>query len=128
MIEITREVKILEGKEKGKETLERIMYISSREFEPQNAAGFLRTVRMYWEIESGLHQRLDVTAREDASRVRNRNSLLVLGIVRRSMMGLYFDWKRKRTNQRQSTLNDFYDAMNKFNNRQAWKKLNPSLN
>ena len=128
MIEITREVKILEGKEKGKETLERIMYISSREFEPQNAAGFLQSVRMYWEIESGLHQRLDVTAREDASRVRNRNSLLVLGIVRRSMMGLYFDWKRKRTNQRQSTLNDFYDAMNKFNNRQAWKKLNPSLN
>ena len=125
MVEITREVKILKGKDQGKESIERVLYISSREFEPQHALKLLHTVRAYWEIESGLHQRLDVTAREDASRVRNRNSLLVLGIVRRSMMGIYRDWQRGRANQRQSTLSDFYDAMNKFNGRQGWQKLHP---
>jgi hypothetical protein len=56
----------------------------------------------YWEIESGLHQGLDVTAAEDASRVRNRNrnGLLVLGILRRCAMGIYYDWRRGRKNKR----------------------------
>jgi hypothetical protein len=39
-------------------------------------------IRRYWDIEGGLHQRLDVSGGEDASRVRNRNAILVLGILR----------------------------------------------
>lgn len=77
----------------------------------------------YWEIESGLHQRLDVTAAEDASRVRNRNGLLVLGILRRCAMGIYYDWRRGRKNKRQSTLKDFHDDMRRFNNRHAFATI-----
>ena len=123
MVEITREVKILRGKDQGRHSTERVLYVSSREFEPGHAPRLLRTIRAYWDIEGGLHQRLDVTAREDASRVRNRNRLLVLGIMRRSKMGIFRDWRRGRANQRQSTLSDVYDAMNQFNCRQGWQKL-----
>jgi hypothetical protein len=80
----------------------------------------LALIRLYWSIEGGLHQRLDVTAGEDTSRVRNRNAIKVLGILRRSTMGIYYHWRRRRKNKRQSTLKDFHDVMNKFNNRQAF--------
>ena len=49
----------------------------------------LERIRRYWDIEGGLHQRLDVSGGEDASRVRNRNALLVLGLLRRSAVGIY---------------------------------------
>ena len=102
-----------------------MLYVSSLEMDRVRAGTLLGTIRDYWDIESGLHQRLDVTAREDASRVRNRNSLLVLGIVRRSIMGIFRDWRRRRKNQRQSTLKDFHDTMSAFNQRQAFTKLTP---
>lgn len=123
MVEITREVRILRGKDKGKQSTERVLYVSSLEMKPAQAPRLLQTARDYWDIESGLHQRLDVTASEDASRVRNRNALLVLGLARRSMMGIFRDWRRRRKNQRQSTLKDFYDAMKKFNQRDGWRTL-----
>jgi hypothetical protein len=72
-----------------------------------------------------LHHRLDVIAREDDSRVRNRNALLVLGLVRRSIIGIFRDWRRRQKNKSQSTLNDFCSAMNRFNHRQGWHKLHP---
>jgi hypothetical protein len=37
--------------------------------------------------------------------------LLVLGILRRCAMGIYYDWRRGRKNKRQSTLKDFHDDM-----------------
>ncbi len=50
----------------------------------------LARIREYWDIEGGLHQHPDVSAREAASRVRNRNALLILAIVRRNMLGRYY--------------------------------------
>lgn len=63
---------------------------------PENAMVLLLLIRSYWGIEAGHHQRLDVTAKEDSSRVRHRNSLLVLGRVRRIVPGLYDAWLAPR--------------------------------
>jgi len=82
VIEVTREVEILAGKDKGKHSVETILYVSSKEMNPDRADWLLGIIREYWSIEGCLHQRLDVSAGEDSSRVRNRNSLLVLGILR----------------------------------------------
>ena len=125
VLEVNREVSFLRGKDKGKRSLERVLSISSLEMDPARAGELLSLIREYWDIEGGLHQRLDVTAREDSSRVRHRNAILILGILRRSIMGLYYDWRRRRKNQRQSTLRDFYDAMNAFNHRLAFSQLQP---
>jgi predicted transposase YbfD/YdcC len=125
VVEITREVSILAGKDKGKCTREQVLYVSTLELDAARADELLTTIRDYWGIEGGLHQRLDVTAREDASRVRNRNSLLVLGMLRRTGTAIHADWRRRRKNKRQSTLMDFYDKMSAFNQRQAFDLLTP---
>ncbi len=87
--------------------------------DPARGASFLKRVRRYWDIEGGLHQRLDVSGGEDSSRVRNRNAILVLGILRRSVAGIDYRWKSGRKNLGQSSFKDFHDAMNKFNHRLA---------
>jgi predicted transposase YbfD/YdcC len=125
VVEVTREVTVLRGKDKGKSTRETVLYVSSLEFHPPQADQLLGFVRLYWDIESGLHQRLDVSAREDASRVRNPNAILVLGIARRATFGLYHQWRRRRKRPRQSTLRDFHDAMDRFNHRLAFSQLQP---
>ena len=123
VLEITRTTTFLKGKLKGQSTRETILYLCTLPPDAARGGEMLGRVRNYWEIESGLHQRLDVTAAEDASRVRNRNGLLVLGILRRCAMGIYYDWRRGRKNKRQSTLKDFHDDMRRFNNRHAFATI-----
>ena len=83
----------------------------------------LLLIRSYWGIETGHHARLDVTAMEDASRVRHRNILCVLGQMRRIVMGLYYAWREARTNKRQSTLKDFHNTMARHQHREAWRLI-----
>lgn len=123
VVEMTRATEILTGKDQGKCSLETVYYLSSLPMVPQNAMALLLLIRRYWGIESGHHYRLDVTAMEDASRVRHRNSLLVLGQVRRIVMGLYYAWRAARKNIRQSTLKDFHDTMDRHQHREAWHLL-----
>jgi len=122
-VEVTRGTLVLRGKHKGKRSIERVVYVCSIEPDPARGAELLERIRRYWDIEGGLHQRLDVSAGEDSSRVRNRNALLVLGILRRGAMGIYYQWRRRRKNLRQSTLKDFHDSMNKFNHRLAFATI-----
>ena len=55
----------------GKETTEFRYYISSL---PTEAKQFARAVRGHWGIENGCHWSLDMTFREDESRLRERHS------------------------------------------------------
>jgi predicted transposase YbfD/YdcC len=123
VVEITREVEILKGKDKGKRTKESVLYVCTLDLDPARGQELLDRVRKYWGIEGGLHQRLDVSCGEDTSRVRNRNAILVLGIMRRSALGIYLHWWKHRKNKRQSTVKDFHDAMNRFNNRLAFSTI-----
>lgn len=128
VVEITRETTVLRGKHKGKTSIERIIYICSLEPDAARGDELLERIRRYWDIECGLHQRLDVSGGEDASRVRNRNAILVLGILRRSAVGIYYHWRRHRKNLRQSTFKDFHDAMNRFNHRLAFATITARRN
>lgn len=56
-----------EREAEGKSTRERRYFISSL---PPEAEPIARAVRAHWEIENGLHWVLDVTFREDESRIR----------------------------------------------------------
>ena len=114
------------GKNKGKTSIERIIYICSLEPDAARGDELLERIRRYWDIEGGLHQRLDVSGGEDASRVRNRNAILVLGILRRSAVGIFHHWRRHRKNLRQSTFKDFHDATNRFNHRLAFAPSPPA--
>lgn len=54
----------------GKETIERRYYLSSL---PVGVKCFARAVRGHWGIENSCHWSLDMTFREDESRIRDRN-------------------------------------------------------
>lgn len=75
------------------------------------ALAWLDDKRGYWGIENGLHQRLDVIALEDKSRVRNLNAAWNLAMFRRLSVSLAVHWMRHQRDPRQATLSGFYDAM-----------------
>jgi len=87
-----------------------------------NASQMLSGDRKYWGIENGLHQRLDVIAGEDRSRVRD-NAALNLAVIRRAAVSLAVRWIRHCKNKRRATMSGFYDAMAAQNNKKALKLL-----
>lgn len=72
-------------KASGKETHETRWYISSLDI---NAKQALQSVRAHWQVES-MHWMLDVTFREDESRIRKQQGPLVFNIMRKIAMALF---------------------------------------
>jgi hypothetical protein len=88
-----------------------------------DAAALLDDKRGYWGIENGLHQRLDVIALEDKSRVRGLNAAWNLAMFRRLSVSLAIHWIRHQCDPRQATLSGFYDAMKADRARTAFALL-----
>lgn len=86
-----------------------------------NAEQMLRCDRQYWGIENGLHQRLDVIAGEDRSRVQNRNAALNLAVIRRAVVSVAVRWIRHCKDKRRATMSGFYDFMAAQNSNKAFK-------
>ena len=68
----------------GRVSIEQRYYITSLE----DVESFHRAVRSRWGIENELHWRLDVTFREDASRIRRGNAPHNLGVIRHVAVNL----------------------------------------
>jgi len=66
---------------KQKTSYEEVFLLSSHSPQEYDATAMLNDKRGYWGIENGLHQRLDCSAMEDKSRVRNFNSAWNLGVL-----------------------------------------------
>jgi hypothetical protein len=86
--------------------------------EELNAAQWLACDRAAWGIESGLHQRLDVSHRDDQCRVRLPRSMRVIGMFRRFSNSLFMEWR-----SRHKTTTDFFTAMNAEHHRHALRCL-----
>ena len=65
-----------------------VYLLSSWTLEELQAQGMLSLKRGYWVVESRLHHCLDITLREDQSRVRNPKAARVLGTIRRVVVSL----------------------------------------
>jgi hypothetical protein len=84
------------------------------------AAAMLQADRRYWGIETGFHLRLDVSAGEDRSRVRNRTSVLNLAMMRRAVISIAVHWIRKCPSPRQATVSGFFDFMSAKQSQKAF--------
>lgn len=71
--------------ENGKEKITKHYYILSKAFDMET---FMKTTREHWNIECGLHWRLDVIMDEDHSRNREGNSINNLSLVRKIVFNL----------------------------------------
>jgi predicted transposase YbfD/YdcC len=70
---------------RGKVTAEIRHYLSSAALPPEALAA---AIRNHWRVENGLHWVLDVTFREDASRVRERTAARNLALLRKIALNL----------------------------------------
>src|SRR5215212_2151661 len=70
---------------RGKLTAEIRHYLSSAKVLPEELA---IAIRNHWRVENALHWVLDVTFREDASRVRARNAARNLALLRKVALNL----------------------------------------
>ena len=68
----------------GRVGIEQRYYITSLE----DVESFGRAVRSHWRVENELHWRLDVTFREDESRIRRGNAPHNLGVIRHVAVNL----------------------------------------
>lgn len=75
-------------KRKGKWTSEVVYLLSSFTLEQLQAQRMLSIKRGYWIVESRLHHCLDITLREDQSRVRTPGAARILGTIRRVVVTL----------------------------------------
>jgi len=90
----------------GKMTQEERWYISSLEL---NAEQALNAVRSHWQVES-MHWMLDMTFREDESRIRKGNGALVFNVMRKIALNLFKQDKTKSASvarkKKMATLDD----------------------
>lgn len=78
-----------DAKSKKKKWFREVVYlVSSLTLEEIQAKGMLSLKRGYWIVESRLHHCLDMTLREDESRVRTPKAARVLGSIRRVIVSL----------------------------------------
>lgn len=98
--------------------------LTSRPPERLPAPQWLAAQRAYWGVEAGLHQRLDISADEDRSRVRNRNACWVLSLFRRIGISCFMHWRGQTAQRTKATLADFHDEMALEHQRRAFALVN----
>lgn len=94
------------------ETSQSVILVLTSVEQARMSAWYMLTLRRdYWGIEAGLHSRLDVSALEDKSRVRLRNNLMVLAVLRRLCVSIACAWLSRQRNPRRANLPGFFEAM-----------------
>jgi hypothetical protein len=76
---------------------------TSRESARLGPEALLEINRGYWGIENGAFQRLDCSAMEDRLRVRDPNTVAVLGLFHRHSLAVFMAWARTQANPRDRT-------------------------
>ena len=102
------------------ETVARVTSLPSQSLD---AAQWLQYNRAAWGIESGLHQRLDVSHLDDQCRVRKPKSMRVMGMFRRFTNSLFMHWRSRQNKPQHKTTTDFFSAMNAEHHRYAIRCL-----
>ena len=90
---------------------EEIALITSAPAERLDASRWLSLNRQGWGIESGLHQRLDISYNDDRCRVQSNNGILVLGMFRRIANSLFMEWRASQRRPDHVTTTDFQTLM-----------------
>ena len=67
--------------------------------------------RQGWGIESGLHQRLDISYNDDRCRVQSDNGIWILGMFRRIANSLFVEWSTRQRRPAHVTTTSFQTRM-----------------
>lgn len=91
----------------GGRAAETVALLTSLPPEQLDAPRWLQLNRAHWGIETGLHARLDVSRRDDESRLRHPNAVWVHGMFARLANSLFLEWRGHQKQPRHKTTTDF---------------------
>lgn len=92
-------------------SLEVVILLTSLPPERLGATRWLELNRHHWGIENGLHARLDVSRRDDQSRLHATNAVHVHGIFARLANSLFIHWRNLQPKPQHKTTSHFVAAM-----------------
>ena len=104
-------------------TAEEVALLTSLPPARLDARRWLELNRAHWGIENGLHARLDVSRRDDQSRLRAPNAVWVHGLFARLANSLLLHWRERQRNGRHKTTTDFAGWMSAAHCRRALHTL-----
>jgi predicted transposase YbfD/YdcC len=109
---------------------EEVALITSADLERLNASQWLKANRDGWGIESGLHQRLDISYNDDRCRVQSDKGIWIFGMFRRLANSLFMEWRQAQRRPDHVTTTDFQALLAYDNRRRALRFVStqkPSL-
>jgi hypothetical protein len=98
---------------------EEVALISSAPPKRLKALPWLLLNRQSWGIESGLHQRLDISYNDDRCRVQSDKGILIFGMFRRIANSLFMEWRQHQRRPEHHTTTDFQTLMAEEHRRKA---------
>ena len=98
---------------------EEVALITSAPPERLDAVRWLQLNRAGWGIESGLHQRLDISYHEDRCRVQSDNGIWIFGMFRRLANSLFMEWRAAQRRPDHVTTTDFQAWLTQDNRKRA---------
>jgi hypothetical protein len=98
---------------------EQVALITSAPLKRLKAPTWLFLNRQGWGIESGLHQRLDISYNDDRCRVQSDKGILILGMYRRIANSLFMEWRNHQRRPEHVTTTDFQTLMAEEHKRKA---------
>jgi hypothetical protein len=87
------------------------------------AARWLKLNRLAWGIESGTHQRLDVSHNDDRCRIRGSNGIWIMGMFRRLSNSLFMEWRSRQRKPEHKTTTDFQTLMAEEHRQRALRSV-----
>lgn len=84
-----------------------------------NAQAWLYYNRLSWDIENGLHLRLDVSQNDDRCRIRTPKGLWIMGMIRRLANSLFMHWRAQHKKPQYHTTTDFQSYFDEENLRRG---------
>lgn len=109
---------------------EEVALITSVPPERLNAMQWLQFNRAGWGIESGLHQRLDISYNDDRCRVQSDHGIWIFGMFRRFANSLFMEWRAAQRRPDHVTTTAFQTVLTQDNRKRALRFLtmkNPSF-
>jgi hypothetical protein len=102
---------------------ERVCLITSAEPQRLDAQKWLKLNRVYWGIENGLHQRLDVSYDDDRCRIRDSRGIGLMGMFRRFANSLFMHWRDLQPHPEHKTTTDLHSVMGEEHCRRALRTV-----
>ena len=118
MFPLAAQVARLYRQRQGKKK-ESVCLVTSRPAREMSPSQWLQYTVAYWDIETGLHGRLDASRNDDRCRLRRKAPLRLHAIFTRIANSICCEWLLRKKKPKNFTTTDFFAYMREEHDRRA---------